>query len=221
MLVSRMLLPKMAYLRIPVVLAQDSASVVAYANRINDSLLNLLRQGAKGVIIDLRLNQGGNMYPMIAGLRSLFKEGIVSESYTFEFGDKNGSPVFFRHDSLLTDFYKIKLNRYADYSHLPVAVLIGPSTASAGECTAASLTFRERSVLIGEESMGLTNGNDGFLLLPEIGFNLAVGVLKNGKGQRLDEAIAPQILVEGGDNFSSLQNDRKVQRAIAWIQKKK
>jgi C-terminal processing protease CtpA/Prc len=158
---------------------------------------------------------------MVAGLRSLFNEGIVSESYTYEFGDKNGSPVFFRNDSLVTDFYKIKLNRFANHSRLPVAVLIGPSTASAGECTAAALTYRKKTVLIGEESMGLTNGNDGFQLLPDIGFNLAVGVLKNGKGQRLNEAVAPDIVVAGGDNFTSLTEDRKVQRAIRWIYQQK
>lgn len=221
-LVATMLPNDVAYVRIPFVSAQDTAGVVAFANRLNDSIVHLLQRKPKGLIIDLRLNQGGNMYPMIAGLRSLYSEGIMSESYTYEHKDKNMTQVFFRNDSLICDYYKIKLVNYRNYSRTKVAVLIGPSTASAGECTAASLTYRKPTVLIGEESMGLTNGNDGFLLVPdEIGFNLAVGVLKNGKGQRLDEVITPDILVEGGDDFTNLEKDAKVMRAIRWMNKRK
>ena len=221
-LVATMLPSGIAYVRIPFVSAQDTAGVVAFANRLNDSIVQLLQQKPKGLIIDLRLNQGGNMYPMIAGLRSLYKEGIMSESYTYEHKDKNMTQVFFRNDSLICDYYKIKLLNYRDYSRTKVAVLIGPSTASAGECTAASLTYRQPTVLIGEESMGLTNGNDGFVLVPdEIGFNLAVGVLKNGKGKRLDEVITPDILVEGGDDFTNLAQDAKVMRAAKWMSKRK
>lgn len=221
-LVATMLPGNVAYVRIPFVSAQDTPGVVAFANRLNDSIVNLLQRKPKGLIIDLRLNQGGNMYPMIAGLRSLYNEGIMSESYTYEHKDKNATAVLFRNDSLICDYYKIKLQNYRDYSRTRVAVLIGPSTASAGECTAASLTYRSPTVLIGEESMGLTNGNDGFLLFKEdIGFNLAVGVLKNGKGQRLDEVITPDILVEGGDDFIHLEKDAKVLRAIKWITRRK
>lgn len=220
-LVALMLRNGIAYVRIPFVSIQDTAGVVKFANRLNDSVLRLLKKNPKGLIIDLRLNQGGNMYPMIAGLRSLYNEGVVSESYTYEHGDKNGDDIRFRNDSLLCPYYQIRLRDYQDYSNTKVAVLIGPSTASAGECTAASLTYRAPSVLIGEESMGLTNGNDGFLLSPDIGFNLAVGVLKNGKGKRLDEVIRPDIWVKGGDDFSDPEKDLKVIRAKKWITRKK
>lgn len=221
-LVVSMLSNGVGYVRIPFVSAQDTAGVEKFANRLNDSIVSLMKRKPAGLIIDLRLNQGGNMYPMIGGLRSLYKEGVFSESYTYEFKDQNTSPVFFRNDSLICDYYKIKIINYQDYSNTRVAVLIGPSTASAGECTAASLTYRSPSVLIGEESMGLTNGNDGFVLVPdEIGFNLAVGVLKNGKGERLDEVIKPDLPVEGGDDFINLEKDLKVIRAIRWIREEK
>lgn len=221
-LVAMMLNNGIAYVRIPFVSVQDSAGVLKFANRLNDSVTSLLKRNPKGLIIDLRLNQGGNMYPMIAGLRSLYKEGNISESYTYEFKDKNTSPVIFRNDSLICEYYKIKIDNYKDYSRTRVAVLIGSSTASAGECTAASLTYRSPSVLIGEESMGLTNGNDGFMVSGNnIGFNLAVGVLKDGKGKRLDEVIQPNIPVAGGDNFTELEKDLKIIRAVEWIVKKK
>jgi carboxyl-terminal processing protease len=219
MLIAHMLPGNFAFIRIPFVGAQDTASVIAFSNRLNDSVVNLLKLNPKGLIIDLRLNQGGNMYPMIAGLRSIFKEGIVSDSYTYEWGDEANDSVFFLKDSLISGYYRIPIYQLADYHHTRVAVLIGPSSASAGECVAASLTFREGTVLIGEESMGLTNGNDGFRLAPNIGFNLAVGVLKNGKGDRLYEVIQPDIWVPGGDNFEDLMQDAKVRKAVEWIEK--
>jgi hypothetical protein len=33
--------------------------------------------------------------------------------------------------------------------------------------------------------------------------------------------IVPDIVVEGGDNYTSLLEDKKVMQAIAWIQKNK
>jgi carboxyl-terminal processing protease len=217
-IIAEMVDADVAFLRIPVIVDQDSASVDEIANRINDSIMLMMKRNPKGIIIDLRLNQGGNMFPMIAGLRSLFKEGIVSDSYSHVVKEGEGK-VFFRNDSLITDYYKIKINSFADYSGLPVAVLIGPSTASAGECTAASLTFRNNTILIGEESMGLTSGNDGFELMPSAGFNLAVSVLKNGHGKILYDCIKPDIEVEGGDNFQLLSEDEKVKVAVMWIRK--
>ena len=77
-----------AYLRIPVVIAQDTAGVVKMANRLNDSLVHMLKSKPGGVIIDLRLNQGGNTYPMVAGLHSLFDEGPVTGGWTFEMKDQ-------------------------------------------------------------------------------------------------------------------------------------
>ncbi|NCU03037.1 MAG: hypothetical protein GXC73_03540 [Chitinophagaceae bacterium] len=217
-IIAYMLEPDIAFIRIPVIIAQDSASVVNLANRINDSVMSMLQNKPKGLIIDLRLNQGGNMYPMVAGLRSIYNEGIVSETYTYEV-KQNESKVFFRNDSLISDYFRIKLKAYLRYPDLPVAVLIGPATASAGECTAASLTFRSKSILIGEESMGLTNGNDGFMIMPQAGFNLAVDVLKDGKGKILLDCVKPDIVVEGGDNYEQLKEDKKVRVATEWIRK--
>ncbi|HSK13563.1 MAG TPA: S41 family peptidase [Phnomibacter sp.] len=219
-LIAQMLPGNFAFIRIPFVAAQDTASVIAFSNRLNDSVVNLLQHKPKGLIIDLRLNQGGNMYPMIAGLRSLYAEGKVSDAYSYEWGDEPQDSVYFRNDSLISGYYKIPIHNYRDHRHTPVAVLIGPSTASAGECVAASLTFRQGTVLMGEESMGLTNGNDGFMLAPGIGFNLAVGVLKNGKGERLYEVIQPDIWVPGGDNFEDLMRDAKVKAAMEWMGKR-
>ena len=216
-IISKMLAGNIAFINIPFISQQDTASVIKIANRINDSIVQLLKQDAKGLIIDLRLNQGGNVYPMIAGLHSVFNDGKVSGLYSYEFKDKD-TPTYFYKDSLICEYYHININRPWKHSNIPVAVLIGPSTASAGEGTAAALTFRDRSMLIGEESMGLTTANDGFIVMqPDIGFNLSVGVIKDGNGNKLTDAIKPGIIVNGGDNFVNLEEDTKVIAAKEWI----
>lgn len=93
-LIVSMLSNGIAYIRIPFVSVQDTTGVIKFANRLNDSIISLMKRNPKGLIVDLRLNQGGNMYPMIAGLRSLYKEGSISESYTYEFKDKNETLLF-------------------------------------------------------------------------------------------------------------------------------
>jgi C-terminal processing protease CtpA/Prc len=217
-IITRMLQGNVAYINVPFINVQDSAGVTAMANRLNDSVLSLLKQTPSGLVIDLRLNQGGNMFPMIAGLRSLFGNETVSGGWTYEKHEEPGT--YFSNDSLISDYYKIRLNRMATFKDLPVAVLIGPSTASAGECTAAALTFRGNSVLIGEPSMGLTTINNGYRLDSDIGFNLSIGYITDGNGNRLEDYIRPDIQVMNGDNFADLENDGKINAAKDWISKK-
>jgi carboxyl-terminal processing protease len=58
----------------------DPVKVGAQAQEIQDSLCRLEPQQLKGLIVDLRLNNGGNMHPMITGddFNDLTKNAKVS-----------------------------------------------------------------------------------------------------------------------------------------------
>ncbi|HTI08186.1 MAG TPA: S41 family peptidase [Puia sp.] len=62
------------YLRVPG-MAAESSEYNRLAQRLMDSLCALQREGARKWIIDLRLNAGGTMLPMIAGLSPLLGNG--------------------------------------------------------------------------------------------------------------------------------------------------
>lgn len=207
-----------AYISIPFFGGQTPQQVNAFAQRIQDSLFNQVNENTKGIIIDLRLNAGGNMYPMFAGLVNVFgetdfaiyptaiKDSVERSSITNKGIEINGQ--------LVTPSPKT----YGDLSAHPVAVIIGPVTGSSGECLAAGFVGRKNTVLIGEATAGYTTANDGFRLPGgDYGMVLAVGYLRDRYGNVYHENVKPNITVTAGDDFFNRENDKKIQAAMNWI----
>ena len=63
---------KYAYLSMPFFGGQDTSSMNKFAQRLQDSLCSVVGTGTKGVILDLRLNAGGNSFPMIVCVNNLY-----------------------------------------------------------------------------------------------------------------------------------------------------
>ncbi|MBK6634781.1 MAG: hypothetical protein IPG38_11090 [Chitinophagaceae bacterium] len=207
-----------AYISIPFFGGQTEAQMTAFAQRRQDSLFTVINENTKGIIIDLRLNAGGNMFPMFAGLSNVLgetdfaiyptaiKDSIEKNSIT-----NNGVAVNGR---VITPLPKT----YGDLSAHPVALVIGPVTGSAGECLAAGFIGRDKTALIGETTAGYTTANDGFFLHGnDYGMVLAVGYLRDRYGNVYPENVKPDIEVLGGDDFFNPENDKKIQAAVKWI----
>ena len=108
---------------------------------------------ARGVILDLRGNTGGNMYPMIAGVNVLLPDGIV-----LKFRQRNGR------ESNLTAEYIAKVQgveRKATISP-KIAILTDGETASSGE--ALMICFRGLSNVrtFGSQTAGYASANRTF-----------------------------------------------------------
>lgn len=211
-----------AYISIPFFGGQTAAQMNAFAQRIQDSLFNIINENTKGIIIDLRLNAGGNMFPMIAGLSNILGEtdfaiapaangnGIERNTIT-----KNGVSL---NGNIITPLPKT----YGDLSAHPVAIILGPVTGSAGECVAAGFVGRDKTVFVGESTAGFTTANDGFLLhADDYGMVLAVDYLRDRYGNIYFEDVKPDISVIGGNDFFDRDNDKKIQAAVNWLEKQK
>ena len=108
------------------------------ADEVEQAVTRLEKQGAKGVVLDMRGNPGGILPQSIAMSNLFLKNGqeIVSvrgragspESYT-----ATGSPVF---------------------PNLPVTVLTDEGTASASEIVAGALQDHDRALVVGSTSFG-------------------------------------------------------------------
>ena len=197
-----------------------------FRGRYTDSISNVIKltlakvQGKdiKGWIVDLRVNTGGNMYPMIAGLSNLLGEGKVGGFVTYD-GKASGSWVV-NEGAFYVDSIKasaVSYNGYPIQSDIPVAVLIGRNTASSGEMTAITFIGRKNSTLIGEPSGGYTTVNSGFILNDYSGLNLAVDFAADRNGTVYPKRLFPNIEVVGRDDFENLENDAKVIQAISFI----
>jgi len=138
-----------------------------------------LRQGLErmdtydlcGWVVDLRGNEGGNMWPMLQGLDPLlgnppFGFFTLRGSTISMWSRTNGSVLAVAGDiSPSAPAFALKHERS------PLAVLLGPLTSSSGEMTALALIGRDKVKTFGTPTAGFTTGNsvyplsDGALLV--------------------------------------------------------
>jgi hypothetical protein len=213
---------KFVYLSIPFFGGQSSKAMNEFAQQIQDSLCKAISSATKGIIIDLRLNGGGNMYPMIVGVSNLLPDGKLTEFVTSN-GETDGEVELKNHSITLLDTIVVSLKKSCTgLEQIPLAILIGPATGSAGEQLAIVLSTRNKTVLIGENTAGYVTGNNGFLLPGnDNGIVIGESYTKDKNGKVYLDDVTPAIKVTGGDNFTNLLNDKKVMAAIDWLSGKR
>jgi carboxyl-terminal processing protease len=194
------------------------------AQQIVDSLASLHPGKLKGIIIDLRLNPGGSMWPMIGGLSALFEPGKLgafvfpASQKTEEWGMKYHPVNRIVYDGPDT-LSNIK-RQGKDLYQLKVVVLIGPYTRSSGEALAISFKGRKNTFFLGEPSGGYTTANESLQFSNKIGFFLATSVESDRNGTAYPDHVKPDKEIIGGDDFDHLENDLKVIAALEWLKRK-
>jgi carboxyl-terminal processing protease len=106
-------------------------------DRLRAQIDKLLKQGATGVVLDLRGNPGG-----------LLREGVQVASIFIE----NGTVVTTRGRAEPTHVYKAQGD--AIPSKIPVVVLVDRGSASASEITTGALRDRGRATVVGTRTFG-------------------------------------------------------------------
>lgn len=207
-----------AYISIPFLRAGKQEDIDKYANWIYNEIAKLNQKNPSGWIIDLRLNGGGNIRPMLGGLSAFFDDGIVSYyidkdgQATDEAAFKEGS---FTIDGVVQASIDKKINPLRSTK---VAVLIGPGTASSGEGVAVVFAQRPETKLFGEQTAGLANSTNGFVFNNEESYFLISTAYIGDKNKKaLPEFVLPDVEVKGNDAFYDLPNDKVVQSAIDWL----
>jgi carboxyl-terminal processing protease len=205
-----------AYLSMPFFGGQDTIAMNRFAQQIQDSLCKQLKPETKGLILDLRLNAGGNVYPMITGISNIYgnqRNESITHSFAGDWNIKN-------HGIKLTETFYVYLKKNCgNYTHLPVAVLIGPVTGSSGEFLAIAFSTRPKTILIGEATAGYTTSNIGFLLPgTDNGIVVSESTAVDKNGIVYLNGIEPAIKVSG-DDFFNHEKDPKIKAAVEWLNK--
>lgn len=107
---------------------------------VEDGLRDLLAQGAKGIIFDLRSNHGGLLTQAVSVSNKFLDRGKLI-SYT------QGRNAADRTEYMATDNPVVPRN-------IPVVVLVNGSTASASEIVSGALQDDGRAVILGELTYG-------------------------------------------------------------------
>jgi C-terminal processing protease CtpA/Prc len=219
-IVKKILPGNIGYLRVPGMML-DTSLYNKTAQRLADSLCALNAEGATKFIIDLRLNAGGTMYPMIAGVSALLGNGKF-------IGSANSENII-ENMCILEDgkFYStqggaaaVKNNCNQVSNSTPVVVLTSNLTGSAGECAAVTFKGRPHTIFIGEPTAGFTSENDGHWIIEgKAGIVIAESMLADRNGKIYSINIQPDELVWGGDNFDDYLKDSKIKKAIEWLAK--
>jgi len=221
--VSRMLDDATAYILVPTMAANNPAQVRKLGEELRAKVGELTDRKPGWWVVDLRLNGGGNLYPMLLGLYPLLGDGVAGGTV-----DRDGRNV---HDWLLKadGLYWRDTNGERHFAALerpgrpteadkPVAILLGPLTRSSGQATALAFKGRPRTRFIGEPTAkGYTTVTNPFAFSPTVSLNLAVGYMADRTGTACKELVEPEVIVDGGDAFDAPAEDRKVAAAISWL----
>jgi C-terminal processing protease CtpA/Prc len=128
-----------------------------YTQTAQAKITDMKVHGVCRFVLDLRENSGGNMYPMLNGVAGLLEPGILG---TFENPQGKYSPWALT-DGTVTVLPSQDTRPVAEAvrAALPVAVLLGPQTASSGEFTAMSFEGRAHTRFFGAPTAGYVTAN--------------------------------------------------------------
>lgn len=198
-------------------LSQDSLNAVT--QEMYDQIMKLNSQHKlKGWVIDLRLNVGGNVFPMLTALYHFL--GNQPLYHCLDLDGKLISKVSLEngviHDSEdQTDHATIIPSMQPDLE-VPVALIIGILTASAGELIPISFSGRMNVFTVGEPSAGLTSANSLTQLPFEVKLTLTNSLMADRRLQ-YRKMITPEVIIEREANFDTLTEDANVVEAMRFL----
>lgn len=170
-----------------------------------NALEKIQKNGAKGLIIDLRNNPGGYADSVIKMTDMLLPEGTIAY-----LEDNKGNKEYFKSDKFCID--------------IPMAVLVNEGTASAAELMSGSLQAYEKAVIVGVKTYGKAVGQTPFMLTDETAIYLTSARYYTPKGICIDKkGIEPDIKIDLPEELkmklSTLQlaDDVQLQAAIEAV----
>ena len=180
-----------------------------YSDQLRELILSA--SDARGWVVDLTGNWGGNMFPMLTGLAPLLGEGCIGG---FEF--VGGAREDWRLDptgSLWVGEWlalgsATQMN--AALARSPVALLIGPQTASSGEAVAVAFSGRPMSRTFGLQTKGISTANETFDLSDGASLAVTVARFVDRNGVVFGGSVEPDEAIDD-------LGDSAVEAATSWI----
>ena len=169
----------------------------AYADLGQAKISEMQARGICKFVVDLRPDVSGNMYPMIDAVSGLLDEGVLG---TFENAAGQATPWGLKNGKTITDPTPASSAKPSPSrtNSVPVALLIGPSTASAGEFTAMSFKGRANTGFFGAQSAGYVTANqpmplsDGAVIIMTSGWGI------DRMGTKYVDALQPDETTDAG-----------------------
>jgi carboxyl-terminal processing protease len=177
--------PKIAYLRV----TQFTSETY---DRLKPVLEDLIKDGMRGLILDLRFNPGGRLDQAIDIVDLFVEKGVILSTR----GRSRPEHVERAEDVRSRDSIPL-------LPHFPMIVLVNEHSASASEIVAGSLMDNKRALVIGQRTYGKgsvqelipLDNKGGELKLTVAYYYLPSGRLVHKKKDATDWGVQPQITV--------------------------
>lgn len=181
----------------------------AYAANIHRLIQAEQSNAACGWIVDLRNNDGGNVFPMLAALKPFLGDEPLGANVGPD------GPTEPRRAGRNVDVEPSTELRPLENAW--VAVLVGPRTNSAGEGVTLAFRGRPRTRIFGQPTAGRTTANTAITLPDGSGLALAVAVMADRTGRIYGGRIEPDELVPTPDPRATPETDSALATASAWL----
>jgi carboxyl-terminal processing protease len=190
----------------------------SYASAVHAEIAQVAATGPQcGWVVDLRRDAGGMGWPMLAGIGPVLGEGElgawifrggVRATWSYRGGQaRNGGPVV----AAVATPYRL------ENPNVPVAVLIGSKTASAGEFIAIAFKGRPSTRFFGQPTAGVSTGNTGIRLADGASLFLTVALGADRTGRIYDGAVIPDTLVPFEFTEIGTGKDPVIGAAVEWL----
>lgn len=206
----RALADGVGYVKVPGFWGADQDATRRYTARAHEAIAQTMKSAPCGWIVDLREDWGGNMLPMLAGLKPFLGDAPLGR-----FDGPTGTTAPWRAGD------RVGLEPPAALAVLEsawVSVLTGPETGSSGEMVAVSFRGRPRTRSFGQPTAGVPTANNPFELPDGATMMMTTGVSVDRTGRRYGGKIAPDELQPSpSDDPDGKGKDPARDAAIAWL----
>ncbi len=170
--------------------------------QLEQSIEQLLADGATSLIFDLRYNGGGLLTQAVAVGDLFLPEGVVVVER-----DRNGNEEIFETGN-------------GDLAEeIPLVVLVNEDSASASELVAAAIQERERGTIVGTNTFGKGSVQTPITLEDGSEIRITIARFYSPGNQVIDGVgVTPDIYVEGAPLELGGEDDVQLQRAIEFLQ---
>ncbi|WP_316757479.1 S41 family peptidase [Pedobacter aquatilis] len=214
---------KYAYINLPDIGSFNNDDWNEYVNEFYRQVNLLHQQKPKGWIIDLRENFGGMLYPMYAAVAPFLDKanavGIKDAEGKIEYFNYRNDKFY---EGKKASQYFIIREKQPKRIKKPVAILVSKQTGSSAEFITAAFVGQKRVTIIGENTQGLTSGNQEYKLADGAFIALSIGNTVNREGKeyaKVGEGIVPNIMIKKSTDKNKI-NQAYLSAAYQYIEKK-
>lgn len=190
-------------------------------------LFDAVAEGADaacGYIVDLRGNQGGNVWPMLVGLSPLLGDGPQGRERNAAGEDsyyarlEEGVAIV-----LEGEYGGMAMTRAEAWRplprlrELPVAILTDDAVASSGEGVAVAFRGRPATRYFGQQTNGTASSNSGVTLSDGVNLVVTVGMMVDRDGRTYPDGVPVDVEVTHGEDEAADPEDAVVEAARGWL----